>query len=650
IEQHKETYKRTSKEIERLQEQKGHLISQAQNLSSNIVKEAKVLATTLTKSYTAKNVLEREYDCVIVDEASMAPLPALWCAAGLARQKVIIVGDFYQLPPIAKHEVLNKKDVSEEVIRRERELVDKWLKRDIFKLFGIVDQIKACIKPDGLEQLQRQYRMHPNIAGVINYLVYAKACKKFQLESAKATEKNGKALLMKEPLSGAQVGIYDTSEIKAVPTRTDTGSYYNLYQARLAVSLAQQAVDSGYKEVGIVSPFRAQTNLIQKMVKDEELSYQVVADTVHRFQGGERDLIIFDLTTPRSTKLTDDQEDEGDDEKLINVAFSRAKDKIVILMDVPGVEGKHTSSSLLKRFITYSREHSIPLIPAQGIIHEYQLLEGAEKWLKKINKIDELQETLKSSIYDEVEFYPAFINDLLTAKAEVIIDSPYITTERVQKLVPIFAHLIAKGIKVFVLTRQAKEHTGKMQLYATQELKNLEDLGIIILPFVGNIHRKLAIIDRRVLWEGSLNILSQRDSKEVMRRFVGETTAKQMITFLKIDKNVGKLGENRIDRCSTCRQPGAWYWIDKSRFGYWKFCLIGRHKVGDKPKTQAQVKAAKAKVSRLRKSRKERTAEGIPICPEHKVAMVLRNGRFGKFYGCPQWPRCPAIEKIKETP
>ena len=49
-------------------------------------------------------------------------------------------------------------------------------------------------------------------------------------------------------------------------------------------------------------------------------------------------------------------------------------------------------------------------------------------------------------------------------------------------------------------------------------------------------HRKLAIIDEEILWEGSLNILSQGDSCEIMRRTFSDSLALQMLHFTKLDK------------------------------------------------------------------------------------------------------------------
>jgi hypothetical protein len=66
----------------------------------------------------------------------------------------------------------------------------------------------------------------------------------------------------------------------------------------------------------------------------------------------------------------------------------------------------------------------------------------------------------------------------------------------------------------------------------------LQKLGAIVL-FTGDHHRKLAIVDQRILYEGSLNILSQNDSCEVMRRIHSEQLAIQMIEFIGIRKFIG---------------------------------------------------------------------------------------------------------------
>jgi hypothetical protein len=60
-------------------------------------------------------------------------------------------------------------------------------------------------------------------------------------------------------------------------------------------------------------------------------------------------------------------------------------------------------------------------------------------------------------------------------------------------------------------------------------------MGVEIL-YTGNHHRKLAIVNRKILYEGSLNILSQSDSCEVMRRIESTGLAEQMIRFIGLKK------------------------------------------------------------------------------------------------------------------
>jgi phosphatidylserine/phosphatidylglycerophosphate/cardiolipin synthase-like enzyme len=138
-----------------------------------------------------------------------------------------------------------------------------------------------------------------------------------------------------------------------------------------------------------------------------------------------------------------------------------------------------------------------------------------------------------SSLFDETTFYRQFTRDLLRCRHEVVIESPFITSERMAKLYPIFESLIHSDIRVYVFTRDPKEHSNGYQEQSEAEIKRFEQLGVQVFICRGNHHRKLAILDRKVLWEGSLNILSQIKSREIMRRIENVDTAKEMLNFLK---------------------------------------------------------------------------------------------------------------------
>ena len=137
-----------------------------------------------------------------------------------------------------------------------------------------------------------------------------------------------------------------------------------------------------------------------------------------------------------------------------------------------------------------------------------------------------------SGLYDETTFYSRFRHDLLRASREVVIESPFIATERARTLYPLFQTLIDRGVRVYVVTRDPMEHSETMEAQSEAEIQRFEALGVQVLLCTGNHHRKLAILDRQVLWEGSLNILSQGRSREIMRRIESKEVATEMFEFL----------------------------------------------------------------------------------------------------------------------
>lgn len=141
-----------------------------------------------------------------------------------------------------------------------------------------------------------------------------------------------------------------------------------------------------------------------------------------------------------------------------------------------------------------------------------------------------------SQLYDEKTFYPAFLQDLSNCKKEVIIESPFITTERTRGLRNIFEKLLSKGVKVYIFTRGPGEHSGEYRFQSEAEIQFFEAIGVQVFLCLGNHHRKLAILDRTTLWEGSLNVLSHKRSREIMRRTEGKESAKQMFDFLKFEE------------------------------------------------------------------------------------------------------------------
>ena len=140
-----------------------------------------------------------------------------------------------------------------------------------------------------------------------------------------------------------------------------------------------------------------------------------------------------------------------------------------------------------------------------------------------------------SRLYDQTSFYNAFLHDLGRAKTLVIIESPFITKKRMDLLLPALSKLRSKGVRIIINTKPFEEHESSYQSQATWAVRAMQDLGIEVLMTSGH-HRKLAIIDNDILWEGSLNILSQNDSCELMRRINSAIAVKEMLRFTGIKK------------------------------------------------------------------------------------------------------------------
>ncbi len=139
-----------------------------------------------------------------------------------------------------------------------------------------------------------------------------------------------------------------------------------------------------------------------------------------------------------------------------------------------------------------------------------------------------------SSLYDQSTFYDRFYKDLRSARRRVVIESPFITQRRSMPLFPTMSKLKKRGVEVVVNTKPIEEHDSQYQEQAIAIVEMMQDLGVRVL-FTNGHHRKIAIIDD-ILYEGSLNILSQNDSCELMRRIDDASSAREMLRFIRLEK------------------------------------------------------------------------------------------------------------------
>jgi len=297
------------------------------------VEGAQIVATTLTALDLNPVLLAQEWDVVLIDEASMAPPPAVKVAAGRARHHLIIVGDPLQLAPICTF-----KD----------DLVRRWLGPDVFS-HGRYTLEEAEQGTHHCVLLPYQSRMYSDICDLVRGPVYQGRLKdRNPLAPRRAFQ----------PEPAHAVVLYDTGNVKqARAHQPDNGrSRYNAYHAELDLILAEQVltsvpVDERYAEyIGIVTPYTAQRECIKERMQGSDLEIYCRVGTVHAFQGMEFCVVIFDVVESPGLLIAPFLREEwgSDAMRLLNVAVTRAREKLLIVAHLPHIP-KEPSSSMLRR-------------------------------------------------------------------------------------------------------------------------------------------------------------------------------------------------------------------------------------------------------------------------------------------------------------
>jgi hypothetical protein len=124
-------------------------------LLAKILREAKIIATSLTKATISKQMDDQKFDAVLVDEASMAPMPSLYFAAGRATQKVIVVGDLARRAAdvgIEKVGVISPYVDGVELASQAAKLINVSITRSKAQIVIVanVDYLASKLRPDSI--------------------------------------------------------------------------------------------------------------------------------------------------------------------------------------------------------------------------------------------------------------------------------------------------------------------------------------------------------------------------------------------------------------------------------------------------------------------------------------------------------------------
>jgi len=297
----------------------------------NLYNSAKIVGATLVNAALNQKIQDGEFDLIIVDEASMALTPYLTVVAQALKVKtkkvskvsyekdsslykaqnkavsmalntrLVFVGDPKQLPPIAK---------------------TYEMKKTIFEIYG-ADKIFEGEKPENTVLLNINFRNHPKITDSVSKLFYGGLLKSGKKDDGKD------ALFVRKSTS------------KMV---SSDGSYVNNINMKIIISQISKALERGRRSIGIITPYKKQAQLIETNFQDLVKEYpdaDIQAGTVHKFQGKEKDIIIYDLTFSPSKNgyvpATYDGNKNSTTAKLLNVAMTRAEDFFIVVGDIDGI-------------------------------------------------------------------------------------------------------------------------------------------------------------------------------------------------------------------------------------------------------------------------------------------------------------------------
>ncbi len=379
------------------------------------------------------------FDYVIIDESSQVGLTSGLPALAAARNAVI-VGDSKQLPHVIESRLFAPLD---EI--RKRYILDDCFDYRRYSLLESIKKKFSSYLPTTL--LNEHYRCDPEIISFCNKRFYNGEL------VIQTLHKDGNGIKLIETPSHSALGRMNERQVKVI---TD----------EILPALKDR------KEVGITAPYRAQVELIRNKVADSS----ILTDTVHKFQGKERSVMILSTTSDRTTIYPDSERtDFLNNTNLINVAISRARDRLYVIASTEALSQEGTLLGDLARFTRYSRGGERRLSTVWSVFdlmfEDYsKVLEPLKKKIMKVSQFDSenIMWTLLKSYCSSGEYGPLGV--LFNYPLRLVINTALLTDSEDIRFVEnenthcdyVVYSLLDKSIKLIVEV-DGKQHTEELQ-------------------------------------------------------------------------------------------------------------------------------------------------------------------------------------------
>lgn len=614
---------RVNEDLEAYENELKEFRAKLADLSCAVLNGSKALFCTLTKNYLGKELDGQEFDAVIVDEISMALPPLIFLAAARAKKRVILVGDFLQLPP-----VVQSKNNS-------------LLSTDLFDMTGIRQSIGEKREIPVLSKLGTQRRMPPDIAEIARILLYNRYGGLEDHESVASKELSNKFPFFPDE----RLTIVDTADLMAwCGKQPGTLSRFNLYSATVAVSIAallashlEPAEEGKPQPIAIITPYTAQRKLLAKLIVDMGLSRWVASGTVHTFQGNEAEIVLFDavLDEPyRSARLCNPQ-DALEVLRDINVAVTRTKERFIFIGSSEWLNKRARAGSGMGQLWGYIKDKA-GLLSACELLGDSlpQIIAGVQRpatnaWNAKQDERFVLEPL------DEEGFFERFTGDLNSSSKSIFAFAPYFGEFRWPRIQPHFSAALARGVEITFIVPPLHEAQNKS--YVREVVRNLRTMGAVVVEASG-IHGKDVIIDEGILYTGSMNWSSNRGRFENIHRIQAPSYVRQYLDFVQAkhlrNASMHEDGSPRV--CPFCGSPTRIV-NQKVQHGPW-----------DKRQAIKVGCTNKNCKGYLRDVDERPPFKNIPVCKvDGKTKYRLVKIRRSEYWKCPKHPKdCPSYKAV----
>lgn len=249
--------------------------------------------------------LKQRFDVVVIDEAGQLDEPASLAPLAVA-DKFILCGDHLQLPPVVRSSRANDAGPAQ------------GLEISLF------ERLFVTSPPEHISSLSVQYRMNSEVQDIPSRLFYdgkLEAANEVARRRLRISGDIGKPDYLREIIDPETPVIFVD-----VRGGIDSGKA-RPEEAEVAYDIVRALTNAGVpaSEIGVITPYRAQQSLVSQKISEIKGHSDISVDTVDRFQGGEREVIIMSLA--RSDSVTSFLADP----KRLNVSLSRARSKLILL-------------------------------------------------------------------------------------------------------------------------------------------------------------------------------------------------------------------------------------------------------------------------------------------------------------------------------